>query len=131
MVELTSLLPYAALGLSTLSLVRGQLTTRESANRDQRIALLEKQTELFWGMVEKHMTTVLHSPHTPDLDRLLEKYQRGDVLIEEEARELADRLLDLINNTSEQQGNRTGAVFLLAALDLRYQLDLDPCKEGE
>jgi hypothetical protein len=129
--ELTQLLPYSGLLLSAYATWKSHFVSREQAKRDAEFEVMKKQLGLFWGLVEKHMTTVLHSPHTPDLDRLLEKYQEGDSLEMDEVEELAHRLIVLINDGAEQQGNRAGAVFLLAALAIRYDLDIDPCIEGE
>lgn len=106
-------------------MLRGHFVSREQARRDAEFEVLKKQVGLFWGLVEKHMTTVLHSPHTPHLDHLLEKYEHG--LTQEEAEELARMLLNIINNPKEPQGNRASAVFLLGAVDLRYELNLAPC----
>ena len=131
MSDVLTLLPYATFGLAAYAAVRGHYISREQARRDARLDVVEKQVALFWGMVEQHMTTVLHSPHTPVLDVLLEKYQAGVRFNPEEARALSQMLLEIINDPLEQQGNRTGAVFLLAALDVRYDLGLGPCVEGE
>lgn len=126
--DLTSFLPYASIGLGSYAALSQLFVSKANAKRDQDIALLQRQGDLFWKMVEQHMTTVLHSPHTPDLDLLLEKYQAGIKLSEDEAKELAYKLEQLINDPNEQQGNRAGAVFLLAALDFRYNLGLTPCE---
>lgn len=141
MLDLTTLLPVASFGVAAYAALAGRLMSRATALREQEVTLanaqrdadvevLKKQMELFWRMVEQHMTTVLHSPHTPGLDMLLEKYQGGIRLTPEEANDLSLQLLNIINNPDEIQGNRTGAVFLLAALDFRYQLNIAH-SEGE
>lgn len=124
--DLSPLIPYAGFLVSTGALLRSHFVSRDAAQTDARLDVLEKQMGLFWKLVEQHMTTVLHSPHTPDLDKLLEKYQSGEALTEEEADDLAHRLVTLINDSSEVQGNRAGAVFLLAALNVRYKLEEFP-----
>lgn len=120
--DLISFLPLTSLALGTYAAVSQGFVSKANAQRDQDIALLKKQGDLFWKMVEQHMTTVLHSPHTPDLDVLLEKYQEGISLTKEDVTELSRLLLKLINDPGEGQGNRTAAVFLLAALDVRYKV---------
>lgn len=127
--DITQLLPILALGLSGYSTIQAHYVSRGEADRDKRLGVLEKQMDLFWSIVEKHMTTVLHSPHTPDLDRLLEKYQSGDTLSEEEVNDLSHRLLTVINDQAEPRGTRAVAVFLLAAMSLRYDLDV-PIERG-
>lgn len=123
MIDGSTIVSTVAAGLGAYAALSQMFIGRENARRDQDIALLKKQTDLFWNMVEQHMTTVLHSPHTPALDVLLEKYQSRIPLTHEEAQELYSKLVFLINNPDESQGNRAGAVFLLAALDVRYNLD--------
>jgi|SRR5688572_12007362 len=117
MEQLTYLLPYAAFGLSLFSTLQSRFMSRENAKRDERLGVIEKQVTLFWRMVEQHMTTVLHSPHTPEMDVLLERYQaEGIELSPEEAKELSERLLNLINDPTESKGSRSSAVLLLTAL---------------
>jgi hypothetical protein len=121
--DFTPVLTYISLAGAAYSAFTSHFVSRREAQRDQDIALLKKQADLFWRMVEQHMTTVLHSPHTPDLDKLLERLQEGDKLTEEEADELSKRLLEIINNPDEQQGNRSGAIFLLAAIERRRNVN--------
>lgn len=122
MVDTAWLLSIASFGVGSYAALKGHVITRDNARRDQDIALLKKQTDLFWNMVEQHMTTVLHSPHTPELDALLEKYQAGLPLTQEEKCQLSANLTALINDSDEPQGNRAGAVLLLAALKVDMEI---------
>lgn len=124
--DIIPLIPYASLVLAAYAAFTGHFMSKDEAKRESRLELLEKQTALFWKMVEQHMTTVLHSPHTPDLDVYLERYRQGENLGTSEVKDFSRRLLTMINDPKELQGNRTSAVFLLAALNLRYKLGIDP-----
>lgn len=112
-------LPYAGILLGAYGAFKGHFVSKEAARRDEDIAILKKQMDLIWGMVEQHMTTILHSPHTPDLDKLLEKFQAGEDLSPNEQEEFATLLLDTINDDKEAQGTRAGAFWILAALERR------------
>lgn len=122
MIDWNIAVPATALILSGYAALQQRWISRDNARRDSEIALLKKQADLFWAMVEQHMTTVLHSPHTPDMDSLLEKWQAGEILTDAEAVDLKDKLLETINSSTESQGNRAGAVFLLAALERKAQI---------
>lgn len=121
------LLSVASLALAAYSALTARFISKGEADQDRRLALIEKQMELWWGVVEKHMTTVLHSPHTPDRDKLLEKIQAGEELTLEELDIMADDLESIINDSREIQGNRAAAVFLLACVErCRKQLVCPP-----
>lgn len=61
----------ASLSISAISLfivyVKG---IREQENR---LTKLETKMELIWNYVDDNMGKILHSPHTPEIDALLEK----------------------------------------------------------
>lgn len=59
----------------------------------ERIAKLETKVELFWGSMKRAAAELLHSPHTPEFDVLLERSQIG-VLSKDEARRLRELLLE-------------------------------------
>jgi hypothetical protein len=40
---------------------------------DKRLACVETKTEVTWKAIEKSLVDLLHSPHTPETDDLLEK----------------------------------------------------------
>lgn len=123
-------LPYLTFVLAIYLAYKGQFISKDNAARDGEIQLLKKQVALFWRMVEEHMTTVLHSPHTPDRDKLLEKMQSKERLSPEELNELAEDLEGVINDATEGKGNRATAVFLLAAVE-RYRQCLDGGSEAQ
>jgi len=66
---------------------------------DERIARLVEEVDFtktshqeFLRLLERALIPVAHSPHTPELDRLLEMRDRGEELTAEEWRELLNRL---------------------------------------
>lgn len=66
---------------------------------DERISRLIEEVDFtktshqeFLRLLERALIPVAHSPHTPELDALLEKRDRGDDLTAEEWRELLVRL---------------------------------------
>lgn len=49
------------------------------AGLSNRIVKLETQVGLFWGTLERNMARFLISPHTPELDILLEQIAKGEL----------------------------------------------------
>lgn len=43
---------------------------------DKRVSKLETKMELFWNYVDDNMGKIIHSPHTPEIDALIEKMPR-------------------------------------------------------
>lgn len=41
--------------------------------QEQRLTRLETKMELIWNYVDDNMGKILHSPHTPEIDALIEK----------------------------------------------------------
>jgi isochorismate hydrolase len=65
----------------------------------QNIAELRIQFQTLVNLLGEKIARVLHSPHTPELDRLLEKFY-GNGLKKEEYQELMDILHDIQSNVT-------------------------------
>jgi len=50
---------------------------------EARFTELETKVELFWLCIEKAVPGIIHSPHTPELDKQLETFQEKNMNIEE------------------------------------------------
>lgn len=46
---------------------------------EHRFSVLETKMDVFWKNVGKSAADILHSPHRPELDRWLERYQAGEL----------------------------------------------------
>lgn len=84
------------------------------------VEILKKQMALFWAVIEKNMSTLLHSPHRPILDRLLEKNQMGVRLTDDEAQQLVDLLQKLIDSQELSRDELGFANMLLAVTVAKY-----------
>lgn len=115
--DIYSVLPIVSFVFAAYATFNSLFTSRDKARLEAEVAVMRKQLDLIWGMVEKHMTTILHSPHTPARDRLLEKIQAKEDLTDAELDVLSEDLEGIINDNSEIQGNRAVAVFLLACVE--------------
>lgn len=106
--------------ISGAALLLGGASFKFSYAMAQRVTALETKIELFWGVVEKQMSNLLHSPHRPTLDKLLEKNQAGEKLTKDEAEQLADLLEKLINSEDLSKEESSWATMLLAITVAKY-----------
>lgn len=61
------------------------------------LQVLKKQMEVFWRGVSFSAAQALHSPHTPELDTLLEKFQHDALQDEKELHRLKEMLREIAN----------------------------------
>lgn len=109
-------------GLGILSYFKKQYTPKEIADILKRITVIETKLDLYWGAVEKQMSQMLHSPHRPTLDVLLDKNARDERLTHDEAMTLVELTQKLID-TKELSGNEeAGARMLIAVTIGKYEL---------
>lgn len=117
------------------ALVLGVVNARYSRRRDQESEIDElreeladlkadhrvtqKQISLFWGIVEKEIGNMLHSPHRAELDRLIEKNVRGK-LEPNELERFAELLQEMAEDTEATHGEQAAAVLLKAAVLARH-----------
>lgn len=86
-----------------------------------RITTLETKISLYWNMIEDQTSKMLHSPHRPALDRLLEK-TRKEGLTQVEATQLVDLLQKLIDTEELSSDERTSALMLMAVTAAKYKI---------
>lgn len=86
-----------------------------------RITTLETKISLYWNMIEGQTSKMLHSPHRPALDRLLDKNQRSG-LTQAEATQLVDLLQKLIDTEELNSDERTSALMLMAVTAAKYKI---------
>lgn len=87
------------------------------------VEVLKKQMGLFWGVVEKQMSQLLHSPHRPILDLLLDKNKAGELLSDQEARQLVNLLQKLIDSGELSPNEVSWATMLMAVTVAKYELE--------
>jgi hypothetical protein len=100
---------------------------------DDRLALERRLTSIerevsnqkeLHDVLEKMMARVLHSPHRPDLDRLLEKIDDGKILTPQEVKLISDWLGDVASDPAVTKGEQTAASILLALVNAKYNKKL-------
>lgn len=89
--------------------LEGRLTRIET-----RIDHIEGAQTDFLKFLEKVYIPLAHSPHTPDLDRLLEKRDRGEELTAAEWQEMIKRLGEEARDPSTPPGKRVAIASLQA-----------------
>lgn len=109
-------------GLGALGYFKKQYTSNDFADIVRRITVIETKLDLYWNSVEKQMSQILHSPHRPTLDVLLDKNARNERLTRDEAVllvELAQKLID----SKELSGDEvTSARMLISVTIGKYEL---------
>lgn len=85
------------------------------------LQVLKKQMEVFWRGVSFSSSQALHSPHTPALDALIEKFQAGRIDDEELAR-FKVMLEELAEDEDETAFRRKMARDVLTLIHIRYEV---------
>lgn len=88
----------------------------------QRVTSLETKVSLFWALIEKNMSQLLHSPHRPKLDTLLDKNISGEGLTKSEAIQLVSLLQKLIEGRELTPNESSWATLLMAATVAKHKL---------
>jgi hypothetical protein len=83
---------------------------------DKRMVVSEYQLSLFVKNLTVTMGNVLHSPHTPRLDYLIDRHER-DELTEEEAFELIDALKEIKDEKHKKNVDTVVAALMLNGLE--------------
>jgi hypothetical protein len=87
-------------------------------NLEARLTAVETQLRL----MERYAGDVVHRDDTPDVDRLIEKYQRGETLTPEEVRDFARKLNQIREDARQPPGTQVAAGVILSGLITRYHL---------
>lgn len=74
-----------------------------------------------FSVTGKKSVRVLHSPHTPDLDALLDKYEHEEITYEEVIK-LVSMLEEIEQNPRSRLDKREAATRLLGSIIVRYRI---------
>ncbi len=85
---------------------------------DKRVQAMETKMELFWGAMGAQAAAMLHSPHTPEMDKLLEKVMNHTITPAEasELRELEELELARLSSLPGINNRQLVTFFLLEFL---------------
>lgn len=90
--------------------------TQQDLDNEHRFTELETKTNLFWHTVETKMTEFVHSPHTPDIDPLLEKMATKN-LTTDEAKDLLYQLECALRDHLYAGEKVLAVIFITARLE--------------
>lgn len=85
----------------------------------QRITRMEDKMGFIIGICGKRMMSILHSPHTPELDRLIDRFTE-DTLSESEVDRLLKMLSEIEHDQNEAKGTRAIALLEQIAVSRKY-----------
>lgn len=88
------------------------------------LEVAKKQLEVFWRGVSFSSAAALHSPHTKELDTLLEKFQRDEIQSEKELGKLKEMLQDVAANDPEPMRKKF-ALDILTLIHVRFEIGGD------
>jgi uncharacterized protein YukE len=88
------------------------------------LKVLQKQMEVFWKGVSFSSAQALHSPHTKELDALLEKFQRDEIESERDLQKLKSMLTD-VSKTDDSPLRRKLALDILTLIHVRFEIGGD------
>mgnify|MGYP001586197956 CR=1 FL=1 len=86
-----------------------------------RLSVLERQMEVFWRGVSFHASQALHSPHDPEVDHLIERFQSEQISYPELQR---FRLLlrRITEDEAESSFRRKAAGEVLTLITVRFDI---------
>jgi hypothetical protein len=88
------------------------------------LQVLKKQVEVFWKGVSFSSAQALHSPHTRELDELLEKFQRDEIQSELELAKLKSMLQE-VAQTDASPMRKKYALDILTLIHVRFEIGGD------
>lgn len=88
------------------------------------LKVLQKQVEVFWKGVSFSSAQALHSPHTKELDALLEKFQRDEIQNERDLQMLKSMLTE-VSKTDSSPLRRKLALDILTLIHVRFEIGGD------
>ena len=88
------------------------------------LQVLKKQVEVFWKGVSFSSAQALHSPHTKELDELLEKFQRDEIQSELELAKLKSMLQE-VAQTDASPMRKKYALDILTLIHVRFEIGGD------
>ncbi len=89
-----------------------------------RLLVLETKSDIFFKGVSFSSAQALHSPHTKELDELLEKFQRDEIQSEKDLEKLKSMLQDVVNDDPSQLRKKF-ALDILTLIYIRFEIGGD------
>lgn len=88
------------------------------------LLVLKKQVEVFWKGVSFSSAQALHSPHTQELDELLEKFQRDEIQSEKDLEKLKSMLREVVESDPSPIRKKY-ALDILTLIHVRFEIGGD------
>lgn len=119
--HISLVLGIIAVAFTALNYFRKEYKSNDFTELRDDVRELQVKIGLYWKSIEDQTSKMLHSPHRPILDRLLEK--NGTVgLTQDEAMRLVNLLQKLIDTEELSSAERASALMLMAVTTAKYKL---------
>lgn len=89
-----------------------------------RLLVLETKSDIFFKRLGVSTAEALHSPHTKELDELLEKFQRDEIQSEKDLEKLKMMLRE-VADTDASPMRRKYALDILTLIHVRFEIGGD------
>lgn len=89
-----------------------------------RLLVLETKSDIFFKRLGVSTAEALHSPHTKELDELLEKFQRDEIQSEKDLEKLKTMLRE-VAETDTSPMRRKYALDILTLIHVRFEIGGD------
>lgn len=89
-----------------------------------RLTVIETKAEIYFRGMSVSAAAQLHSPHTPELDRLLEKFQHEEIRNEKELYRLKELLKEIADDDSDPLRRKLASDTLLL-IHVRFEIGGD------
>ena len=99
--------------------------SEEFDSMHSEIEVMKKQMEVFWKGVAYNSASLLHSPHTPELDILIERFTSG-IINSDEMNRFREHLLHIASSKEEGSVRNYLARQVLLVLSVVPELQVTP-----
>lgn len=123
----TAILSLVLSGISVMVTLANFFRSPVKEQRDKvedalrRLTVLETKIDVFWKSVSFSSAQALHSPHTPQFDRLIELFQQ-ERLDDQQLVEFKRMLREVVDDPNETSFRKKSALEVLALIHIRFEV---------
>ena len=93
-----------------------EVTTNKLEAISNRVGVLETKIDVFWKNVAYDAARILHSPHTPEFDALLDGFREGRLNTDDTVR-FVEELAKIAGDRNQMNGDRLAAATIIRVIE--------------